>query len=250
MTLVETHPEVLDAPTLADLAETANREHRLAGESARVALTHVLRVGEALLTARQQVEASSGDWRGWVEENWDATYSSAEQYIRVYRHRESVPPDARNIVDALKAVVGLSAINGVPTKYPEHVRAEALTMLEEGKNQREVSLALGVSIPTIQSWLHPEKFQTRRQRERDRKRLERTRRERAERALLQQERDQAVRKIGGTVAESYSMLRKTAQRVDQAKEQAEGREARLALKAALTKLHAAEDDIVRALGIS
>jgi len=46
------------------------------------------------------------------------------------------------------------------------------------------------------------------------------------------------------------MIRKTAQVVDRAHGKVTNREVRAALSASLAKLHSAEDEIVRALGIS
>jgi hypothetical protein len=59
-----------------------------------------------------------------------------------------------------------------------------------------------------------------------------------------------VRKVGGSVAESYSLIRKTLQALDRAHGDATDREMRAALSAATAKLHSAEDEIVRALGVS
>lgn len=88
-----------------------------------------------------------------------------------------------------------------------------------------------------------------------RQRLERTAKRRAARrreatqALRRRERDAAMRRVGGSAADAYSMIRRTAQALDRASRDASTPEIRAALSGALTKLHAAEDEIVRALGV-
>jgi hypothetical protein len=72
----------------------------------------------------------------------------------------------------------------------------------------------------------------------------------AAKAKRQAERDRVMRKIGGSVAETYALIRKTAQALDRAEKEAADREVRAALRNAQAKLYNAEDAIVRALGIS
>jgi len=58
-----------------------------------------------------------------------------------------------------------------------------------------------------------------------------------------------VKAIGGSVSDAYSSIRKSAQSVDRAYVDASDTEVRSSLSSALSLIHAAEDEIVRALGV-
>lgn len=72
---------------------------------------------------------------------------------------------------------------------------------------------------------------------------------RARKALRRQERDRAMRHVGGTVGECYSMIRRTAEAVGNATAD-DNSDVREALASALVDLYRAEDKIVRAVGVA
>ena len=74
----------LTAPVdLLDLAGQINREHVQAEQSARTALTHALKAGELLLTAKAQV--GHGAWLDWLRDNCKVSGRTAQAYMRLAR---------------------------------------------------------------------------------------------------------------------------------------------------------------------
>lgn len=232
--------------TLRELADEANREHDAACSSMSATLEHWLRAGDALLEARKQVKP--GGWTDWLIDNFNAPPATAKYYVRMATYKDLLRAEGvTSLEQARHYIRGLPAIDRVSRSVatPELV-AEARRLRDADISFGQIAEILGVSATTVQKWLDPEL--ARRQREAA-KRWKVEKRQQAE-EVRRRRRDAAVRKVGGSVADSYSLLRKTAQALDRAERETEQREVRAAVKAALAKVYNAEDEIVKALGIA
>ena len=89
----------------AELAETANREHALAGRAAVSMVEHAVRAGDALLAAKQQVR--HGQWLPWLDANFEGSARTAQQYMRLAGNAKRVahlPPGEQSLTGALAAI--------------------------------------------------------------------------------------------------------------------------------------------------
>lgn len=235
-----------------DLAATANHEHEQALNAANAMVRHAMNAGDALLAAKAQT--APGQWTRWLAAQFVASPETANVYMSLAHHREAIEANtevksisqARRYLREIGAVREEHGSHGRGVYVTEAVREEARAMKREGRTYKQIADALGTHVSTVHGWCNPDTIGNRRTRQAKSK----AHRREVARALRRQERDRAAAKMGGSVAEAYSMVRKTAQAVDRACEASEDREVRAALNTALTKLHAAEDAIVRALGIA
>lgn len=251
----------LGGKTLAELAGIANTEHAALGANLSSALTHAIRCGEAIHEAHVRVGGAA--WAGWVRENLAMSGSNASRFERLAVYRDLLPPEAmapwqdasgRTFYPSpSRAMVYLRSLprlhkNIRDNRTPDVVREEVVRLSAEGLSQARVAELTGVSRSTVKHIVDP--AYEKRQRARDAARLKR--RAAAERALAEQERlnqrASAARAAGGALAESYSLVRKLAQKADEARLQADP-EARTALDRALAKIHQAEDLIGDALKV-
>ncbi len=240
--------EVVTPPTLADLARVANSEHELACAAAESAIEHAIRAGEALIAIRERIQP--GKWSEWLEKQWSSSQTVAYIYIRVATYREHIPNSARSLSDARRAIRGeslpyLFAGPGRTSRgYPPERKIEAARMIQDGLSLAEAAEAMGVHRETVHSWINPNRAgQHREQEKRRRARLK------ADRASASRsERDRAVKRAGGGVSELYSLIRKAAQVADSLGRDGATAEIRAGANRAISKIHAAEDDIVRAIG--
>lgn len=245
--------EVLPAPrALVDLVRVVRDEHEAVERALGDAVAHATSAGEALLEAQAQVPR--GGWTRWLEDNFEMSRHTAEVYIRIARHRDLLPPGMRSRNQAIAYLRShKDAADGRrhgAWGHPVEVREEAAALHATGLSYAAVGRALGVATQTVQGWLSASGRREQDQRAKNRARRQREReRRRAQDALRREDRDRAVKKIGGGVAEAYAQLRRTAQTVDRLRDATEERDVRVALGHALTNLHLAEDKIVVALGV-
>jgi lipopolysaccharide biosynthesis regulator YciM len=127
--------------------------------------------------------------------------------------------------------------------YKTFDHGEARRMHAKGMTYKQIGEVLGVSDQTIALHLNPER---QRQKQTYMRRLSREKRA-AKNALIEKERDKAIRATQGAPAEAYALLRRTALVIDKAISEAEDAATRTKLTAALGFTHKAEDEIVRAL---
>ena len=131
MTLTVAHTGAWLAPTLPELAATANREHQLAWDARDSAIEHALRAGTALNEAKAQTK--HGEWLPWLAENFHGTQRTATIYMRVAangtRVREMTPPSIRQALKALGGGTGAHVGHAsgenewyTPTEYAEAAR--------------------------------------------------------------------------------------------------------------------------------
>lgn len=237
--------------SLAELAEIANYEHQQVIIHLGSALHHAIKAGEALYEAHLQIGTEEG-WRSWCKENLGISGSTAGRYERLAFYRDQLPPEAfEPYVDAGGTVRQPSAnraievyIRGLPLIHdiarsrrgsPE-LRAEVRRLRKQGVTYPDISEMLGISPNTIACYSVPgfEDRQIRKARERLR------RRQAARRALAEQEerqrRDRLAKDNGGVLADAYSLVRRAIQKTDAGN-----------ARKALTYLHRAEDEIVKAM---
>lgn len=244
------HGEVLPpAESLSDLIERANREHQLVEESLGEALDHVIKCGEALLEARNNHVAFKG-WNAWADENFKAGSTVASFYMRIAEYRDLVR-DLPNVTQAMKRLQGMPALRRPGYRgYGEEIREEARTLFAAGMSKAEVARTLGINTGTVSNWVDPEML--RRHRERVR---EQSRKRREERRLKKQEAEKRAaereaRRVGGALAEAYSLVHKLDAPLALAAREATDPEAKTALEEAVKFQHMVLYRVVRALGAS
>ncbi len=74
-------PDAVLEPGLSGLADTANKEHVLAQESAVGLVQHAAGSGAALTEAKSLL--SHGEWLPWLADNFEASQQTASVYMRV-----------------------------------------------------------------------------------------------------------------------------------------------------------------------
>lgn len=230
--------------SLDALAETANREHALCVQAAEGMVRHAIACGQALLAAREQIEP--GGWDDWLEDNLDRVHSrTAYEYMRIARHADLVLANGVTSFAAARRFLREQRIPAARRRASDpELEAEAIRLCHEGMCQRDVAEILGVSQERITYWVNPAALK---------KKKARLARARAERKAAR-EREQAraerrlARKVGGAVAEAYSMAHRLEDELGEAHREAGTPEGRDALALALGHFHKMKDEIVRALG--
>ena len=233
-------------PTLEELAATANREYQAGIDVAGRALQHWFAAGEALMEARMMVPP--GEWLRWVSANFNGQRSRAQTLIRFATYRQQIEAEGLKEIDNVSVYLrGLPDANSRGRPKDDARAAEGVRLRKAGLTFREIGDLLGVAPGTVMRWQDPERYRLI-----ARERMARSRaRQRAVRdAEKQKKRDAAVRKEGGPLADTYSFIRRGLQSADKAHEQAKDRERRACISAAIAKMHGAEDEIIRALGVS
>jgi hypothetical protein len=229
---------VVEAPaaleTLEELADAVRREHALAAQAGATMVEHAIRAGDALRAAKNQIER--GGWERWIAQEFpDKHAKTLRLYMRLSKYQEHVRTmQPGSIVHAQQLLAG-EAIRPHETE----LRDAARNLSQRGKTQKQITAELGVSLYAVQSWLNPRLLERRRSLRAQESRA-------ARRALHQQQRQSSVRKVGGPIAEGYALVRRALQTMEHASEGQLDSEARQAVLKAISRLHAAEDQIVRA----
>jgi hypothetical protein len=232
------------ATRLEELGEAVQREYGLAQEALSAGVQHAILCGEALLEARSHVP--KGGWEQWVTECGLSTRAAAEAMrFAFYKERIIDAPNrqtANGLLEGLPVVPG--SRSGIARRLPDSMRAQARTLREEGVTYAQIGAQLGIATPTAHAWLNDGAERKRRS---EAKRSERRRVQREE--ARDREVARALGKAPREVAESYSMIRKTAQIVHRAQVAADG-EVAVSLRAAAESLADAERRILRAVGVA
>jgi hypothetical protein len=79
---------------LGKLADEINAEHRAFEVTFRKTLEHGIRAGELL--TRAKAECPHGTWLSWLGENFEGAPRTAQEYMRLYKHRDEVRAKARD----------------------------------------------------------------------------------------------------------------------------------------------------------
>jgi hypothetical protein len=231
---------VLDAPTttLDTLAETANREHELVLEAGTAMVAHAIKAGEALLKAKELV--GHGGWEHWLVENIaDKSLTTPRLYMRLARHRDQVlaaGPASLNVAQKL-------LIGGADSRVDQDRKDDARRLRKQGRTYQQIADELGCTRDSAYRWCNPKAEERARRRHQMQSMAGR-------RALNRQKRERAVRKAGGALAEAYSLIRKTLEALEQAETETQKREQRAHISSAMHRLYNAEDEIVKAVGLS
>lgn len=241
--------EVIDGPTLRELAATANSELDLAAQAAARTLTHVIRAGEALLAARRDTGPA---WAEWVATNCPQHITVAWYSVRIAYYRDQLPDDVEGwtVSQARSALVGLPHVSGQAVRIAEDVEAEIRHLHDGGLTQQQIADLVGVSQGTVNVAVNPG---MREQRNKARK-LKRERARAARRALRESEREPAIRralvKEGQAMNEVYATLNRLDTLLGQARAEAQDPDKRRAINEAHTLRDKMMDTIIRALGVS
>lgn len=250
MSLIVSGEVLPPAESLSELTQRANREHGLAEQALGQALDHVIKAGEALSEVRRNYEHQFKGWEKWVEENFDGGRTVASFYMRIFEYRDIVE-GLPNVRQAMQRLKGMPALRPPGYRgYSEEVREEARTLSANGMNHAEIARLLGVSPITIKNWLDPEALKRHRKRvaERSRKQREERRKQKQEAAQRAAERD--ARRVGGALAEAYSLVHKLEAPLVRAEREATDPVIKKKLGEAIYDQHRVLYRVVEALGAS
>lgn len=235
-------------PDVQDLAQQATDEYRLSYTSAVNALEHAITCGEILL--RIQSTVPDGKWGKWCAANVpEINFTTVTKFCRLATYRDQLQAGGFTTID--RAMGHLHALDIPrrpvgPMRRPRKLDVDVARKLRrEGMNYVQIAEVFNVSDTTVAIHLDPK----RRAAMLERNKISKRRRLAAKIALAAAERDEAVRRTGGTPAEAYAMLRRTALVIDRAITETQDPTERSRLTAALGFCHKSEDEIVAALRI-
>lgn len=241
-------------PTLAELAAELNREHHLVGEALSHAMTHAVRAGAILNQAREQI-GQSGQWFNWLRENFDGSRDLAQYYLRIYEYQDLVK-GCPSVHQAMKRLTGMppirlsSGVTGKNRRHTKETKEEVRTLFTNGMTRKEIAELTGIPEITIGRWVDPEVYRRYQERNRiyQRKLRQEQKKKREEAKQRAAERD--ARRVGGSLAESYSLIHKLENPLALASRNASDPEIERLLNSAIYHQHKALDAIVEALGRS
>lgn len=238
--------------TLSELGREITARHERIHQLAGQCLQEIVRNGERLIQAHQMCRDQRIVWYDWLDEQ-GLERSTVNLYTRAAHLRdllEASPEPITSLRAVRRALHHVPSVNPGPFSAPAALVERAKELRAEGITQRAIADALGVSQGAVCEWLDPAVRARKRERAAARMRQKR----RAERALAEQERGQAIRravhKEGGALAEAYALLSKLDQVLGQARQEATTRERRTDIN----EMHAFRDKMmdvcVRTLGVS
>lgn len=236
----------LAALSLAELAAETNEQYKLGVDALRRSWEHGIRTGEALLEARSR-HTGNGDWLKWCEENLEFGYRDAARFMRWAHYKDQVPVAEPYTQRREREVLhGLPALPRNTWRFviEEGVRDEAVALWKGGMTKVQIAKKLDISKDSVDRFVRPDAYAKKKMlaaRERRRKQAAATK------ALEQKERAESVRRCGGDVSVAYGQLRKAAAAIDAALPEAATPEIRACLRAALSHVHKAEDEIGKAV---
>jgi hypothetical protein len=120
--------------SLDKLAEEINAEHRAFVGTFRKTVEHGIRAGELLVKAKEQ--CPHGTWLLWLEEHFEGAPRTAQEYMRLYNHRDALRENTRDSahLSVSGALKELAAPSSAEPFY------EALEFIEkEGRRWAEVT---------------------------------------------------------------------------------------------------------------
>jgi hypothetical protein len=246
---------------LQELAATANREHEATNSALAVALEHAFLCGTALLEAHRLAEEEGITWENWVNANLLFGPTHVSNYIRFAYYRSELPSEVflpwidkaghtrqPSLTNALGYVKGLPRIfTTKKANLSAEIKEEVRFLRKQGLTYDAIGELMGINGTTAHRICNPEAEARHKKQTQRRQRTNRS----ARVALRQQqsatERGRAAKATGDARGEAYSLIRRAAQKTDEASMATSEKEVRSALRDALTHLHRAEDAIARAL---
>jgi transposase-like protein len=204
-----------------DLKVIANDEFEHTVAVLKIALDHAIRCGEALLSLK--VKVPEGGWGEWVKANFAGSLSTAERYMR-FAQRQHLLAGCETLTEADERLIGLPRTNGRVYATDESVQREAVALYKRGGLSLDaVGERFGVTGSTVHYWLN------------------RPARERTQAIVKDAERRRAMKERGGTVSVAWGLLRRSAQKLHAACDDAGSEKARL--ESAYLRLREVEDEI-------
>src|SRR5215216_1060692 len=112
-----TDVEKREAARLETLASEINEGHRAFIGSLLKTAEHGIRAGELLSEAKAQ--CNHGEWLPWLENNFEGSARTAQEYMKLYKHRDEIRTKTQNsahlsISGALREIEGPKA---APSSY-------------------------------------------------------------------------------------------------------------------------------------
>lgn len=238
---------VLADQSLDELARIIREEDAAANAAFNDALTHAVRAGEALQQVRSVLPR--GDWLRWLEENTPVSTVTARLYVRLARYHATLPDDVRNIEQARAYLTGAPPANPHTHAPDPLIEADIKELRSAGYTYPKIAETVGMSVSTVRKYVNPDYRE-----QQIRYRVEARRKQRSAAKVFaekeeRQRRDAAARKVGGDIAEAYSLVRKLTAAIDRAAATAVDPDHARALKAANHQAFRVEDEIVRILGV-
>lgn len=236
--------------TLTKLAAELNREHQLVGSALNAAMEHAIRCGEILNEARNLV-GQSGKWRDWLNKNFDGPRDLAGYYLRIYEYKDLVA-DCPSLHQARKRLKGMPPVRGRTggMRHDETTKEEARVLYANGMTRKEIAELFGVSEMTIGRWVDPEILRRYRERNKEYQRKLREEQRRKREEAKQKAAEREAKRVGGSLAESYSLIHKLEGPLALAARNATDPEIERLLNSAIYHQHKAMDAIIEALGQS
>jgi|SRR5215208_7659646 len=115
---------------LDSLAQEINAEHRAFVGSLKKTAEHGIRAGELLTRAKAQ--CPHGTWLPWLSENFEDSARTAQEYMRLYNHRDALRANTRD--SAYLSVSGALKELATPKEKPSYLAediSEAAEALRE-----------------------------------------------------------------------------------------------------------------------
>ena len=261
-TELATSEAIVHEPVLSldELGQQASHEYEQTAINLQDALSHYLRFGEILLTARPLVEPNG--WKKWLKTVGVEHYETAAKAMRLAANRDALPDEAftvwkdrrgnqlsPSINRALRYVRGLPDSYSKGTKvYDDETRAEVVRLHdEEGLDFVEIAAMLGVGKTSVRNWCDPEsnlKNNTARTARRRRNRA-------AHQALKDQqrraERDDLASDASKDLSRAYALVRKLALALDVANSSSTRQSTDADLRVAIAGCYKCEDAITQAM---
>jgi hypothetical protein len=91
----------------SDYAERINEEHRLGLERVSDAVQHFIAAGMLLIEVKESMEPlRPGEWKAWVEANFEDSYRTATRYMRLARDQHLIPSTVPSLNEAIRLLSG------------------------------------------------------------------------------------------------------------------------------------------------
>lgn len=217
-----------------EVAVQINDLHRKITAPGSDVIRSAIECGELLIKVQQSVP--KGQWVMWAKANLEMHVTTAFGYMRLARNKVEVLAGNHSGIDPALAALSGEIRLGVEAKQ------EIVRLYDNGKGQtlEQIADLFGVKKSTV--WYHVSAKSRNRT-----KLLQRTQRAQARRALEREEQSRAAQRLGGPIAEAYSLVRKAEQIVDARTRLKIDVDERRHLMEALTALYTVEDELSEAI---
>ena len=205
-----TLPIVPTETTTEVLVSIIGAEHSAAMEAGLALMNHWIRMGEALLLAKDRVQ--KGDWMIWLEDNYPGHFTEAFMAIRFARNAQEIRQ--RQITtkkDAIELVRSLDAERRVTEKEPN---PQAQALADQGLSHTAIARRMGVNRATVTRWLNPKRTARERKVQHDRAKAARLALRKFEREAQRKAVAKRVRGDGTPLSEAYANVRKAVQMLE------------------------------------